>query len=53
MSNMPHRYHDIKARICIEIALSLGDVDTQLSAVENKMITLKAITHKNSGSETS
>jgi hypothetical protein len=49
MSNMPHRYHDIKARICIEIVLLLGDMDTQLSVVENKMINTKSNNSQKSG----
>ena len=42
MSSMPHRYHDIKARIYIEIVLSLGDMDTNFSAVEKKMVKNKS-----------
>ena len=53
MSSMPHRYHDIKARIYIEIVLSLGDMDTQLSVVEKKMINIKSNNSQNLGSETS
>ena len=49
MSSMPHRYHDIKARIYIEIVLSLGDMDTQLSVVENKMINTKSNNSQKSG----
>ena len=46
---MPHRYHDIKARICIEIVLSLGDMNTQLSVVESKMINTKSNSSQKSG----